>query len=125
MSQPLLLSLAAVSAAVTALVHLLAGGAHIARPLLRGDGLHPAVRDTHYFCWHLVTIALGGVALAYALAAGGRASLELAVAATVFSGAAAILNVVLGVRGGHWPWRMPQWAFFLVTTVLGTYGLLL
>lgn len=53
-----LLLLAAVLAAVTTLVHIFAGGADVAAPLL-ASALHPEVKYTLYACWHLVSLTLG------------------------------------------------------------------
>lgn len=117
------LALAAALAAATTLIHFVLGGRHVAAPLLATERLHAVPKFTMYYCWHLVTIVLAALALAFGLAASGRASRDLALFATV--GAALFCLWSLGIIGlfhlriAHFP----QWALFAAITLSGTIGL--
>lgn len=115
-------AVAAVLSAATCLVHLLAGGREIARPLLDAQGLRTVPRLTSYYCWHLVTIALAGLCLAFAAAATG-ASRDLALAATLFAALSAALNLGLILRFRLPFWHFPQWALFVPIAASGLAGL--
>ncbi len=118
------LALAAVTATFTALVHCFAGGRFIVPPLLEAGDIHPIPKFTHYYCWHLVSLILFAIGIGFAYGAVRPDGLDLAVAATVVSGAYFVWNVALIVWKSLSPKRMPQWALFLPTTVLGIAGLL-
>lgn len=117
------LALAAALAAATTLIHFVLGGRHVAAPLLATERLHAVPKFTMYYCWHLVTIVLAALALAFGLAASGHASRDLALFATV--GAALFCLWSLGMIGlfhlriAHFP----QWALFAAITLSGTIGL--
>jgi len=117
------LALAAVFAAATTLIHFVLGGRHVAAPLLATERLHAVPKFTMYYCWHLVTIVLAALALAFGLAASGHASRDLALFATI--GAALFCLWSLGMIGlfhlriAHFP----QWALFAAITLSGTIGL--
>lgn len=117
------LALAAVLAAATTLIHLVLGGRHVASPLLAAERLHAVPKFTMYYCWHLVTIVLAALALAFGLAATGLGSRDLALFAT--AGAALFCLWSLGMIGlfrlriAHFP----QWALFAAITLSGAVGL--
>jgi len=52
------------------LLHLFGGGPTVAAPLLAAKGLNDVVRYLNYYCWHLVSISLALMALAFGWAAG-------------------------------------------------------
>lgn len=103
---------------LTAFTHLFAGGRFIARPLLQSS-LSRTVRATHYFCWHMVTLLLFAMAAAFGLAASAQQHHPLAFAATSLAAAFFVLNATWLTAWRVGPLRMPQWAFFLMITVLG------
>lgn len=114
---------AAVAAAVTFSVHFFVGGRFIARPLLAAEGLNPVTKYTAYYCWHLVSIVLAGIALAFfraGLFSGGR---ELAAASVLFSAAAATLSLTIISRWKLSWFKFPQWILFVIVTLLGAGGL--
>ena len=117
------LALAAAFAAATTLIHIVLGGRFVAAPLLAAERLHAVPKFTMYYCWHLVTIMLAALALAFGLAATGQGSRDLALFAT--AGAALFCLWSLGMIGlfrlriAHFP----QWALFAAITVSGTIGL--
>jgi hypothetical protein len=117
------LALAAVLAAATTLIHAILGGREIATPLLAAERLHAVPKFTLYYCWHLVTIVLAALALAFGLVATGLGSRDLALFATV--GAVLFCLWSLGMVGlfrlriAHFP----QWALFAAIAISGTIGL--
>lgn len=117
------LALAAALAAATTLIHFILGGRHVAAPLLAAERLHAVPKFTMYYCWHLVTIVLAALALAFALVATGQGSRDLAIFAT--GGAALFCLWGLGMTGlfrlriAHFP----QWALFAAITASGALGL--
>lgn len=117
------LALAALLAAATTLIHAILGGREIATPLLAAERLHAVPKFTLYYCWHLVTIVLAALALAFGLVAIGLGSRDLALFATV--GAALFCLWSLGMVGlfhlriAHFP----QWALFAAIAISGTIGL--
>jgi hypothetical protein len=117
------LALAAALSAATTLIHVILGGRHVATPLLATDRLHPVPKFTMYYCWHLVTLMLAALALAFGLVATGLGSRDLALFAT--SGAALFCLWSLGMIG---LFRLqlayfPQWALFAAIAISGTIGL--
>ena len=117
------LAAAAIIALVTTVVHAWLGDREIAGPLLAAERLRNVPKYTMYYCWHLVTIILAGQALAFALAASGHGSRDLAIFATVGAGLFALWS--LGMIGGlrlrlaHFP----QWALFAPMAAYGALGL--
>lgn len=116
--------LAAAGAAVlTCLIHVLVGGRYVAKPLLKAVELGEVPRYTAYYSWHLVTIVLAGMALAFLRAGlfpGGR---EVAAASLVFATCAFLWNVMMVTR-----WKLnwikyPQSILFALVMVLGAAGL--
>ena len=117
------LALAAALAAMTTLIHIVLGGREIATPLLATERLQAVPKFTLYYCWHLVTIVLAALALAFGLVATGQGSRDLALFAT--AGAALFGLWGLGMIGlfrlriAHFP----QWALFAAIAVSGMLGL--
>jgi|DewCreStandDraft_4_1066084.scaffolds.fasta_scaffold90665_3 hypothetical protein len=115
--------LPALVSAVIAAIHFFVGGREIARPLVRQTALPPVVTLTHYYCWHLVTITLIGIAGAFVCAAFDPGARTLAVFATLFAGLFCLwgLALVLWKRQRHR--HMPQWMLFAVLTASGAWAL--
>jgi hypothetical protein len=118
------LAAAAAASLLTCLVHLVLGGREVARPLLATEGLRRIPKFTAYYCWHLVTITLSGLALAFALAARPDGSRELALFATGGAALFAVWSLGMVARFRLRPWHFPQWALFLPITALGLAGVL-
>lgn len=111
-------------ASATCGLHVIAGGREAARPLLASLDLDRVAKYTNYYCWHLVTITIAALAIAFATAAFPATSQSLAVFATGASFAFALLNLVMIAR-----FRLPlrefgQWVLFLAIALLGLTGLL-
>ncbi len=117
--------LAALVSFFTCGVHYFAGGKEIARPLLNHDTLHPVVKFTHYYCWHLVTLALFAMSAGFALAAAAPKYLVLGVEWTILAATFAIWNVALFIWKKQSPLQLIQWMLFTPIAVLGAAGTLL
>ncbi|HWU52314.1 MAG TPA: hypothetical protein VN153_05805 [Tahibacter sp.] len=114
---------AALAAFSTFLIHTVVGGRLIARPLLAARDLPRVPRLTVYYCWHMVSLLLLG--LAGALAWGAyHPNPALIVLSCALATAFAALSLALIAAGRVKPWHMPQWALFLVIALLSGRGLL-
>jgi hypothetical protein len=123
--QVALLWTASALAALTWAVHTFIGGIHIARPLLADTGLPKAAKWLAYYCWHLVTLMLLGMACLFALGAAGRASTAVMAGLAGFSLACSLLSVAVALKGGLRPWRLPSTLLFALTGAAGLAGALL
>ncbi len=114
--------IAAVAMAAIAALHIVGGGAELARPLLNQTVLGAAVTFNLYYTWHLVSVMLVAMALAYGLAAFSAGQRPLAAAATVLALAFAVLNIVIGLQTTLFPWQLPQWVLFAPLAAVGLLG---
>ncbi|MCP9944026.1 hypothetical protein LUX12_03255 [Streptomyces somaliensis] len=111
-------------AAATAVVHVVAGGRSVVRPLL-GSSLPAEPRRTLHAVWHLVTADLSlssVVLLALAWASEPSTPLVLFIAAQYAAYAVVFLVVALTA---DWPrplLRLPQWMLLLPVGVLAFLG---
>lgn len=112
------LTAAAALMALTALVHLFAGGPEVMTPL-RDAALHPVLWLYILLTWHFVSafliLSAGGLALA-AWQPGSWPGLVLAVTALCLAMAGLFLAFGLRILGT--PWTAPQWMMFLVIAAL-------
>ncbi len=118
------LVIAGVLAFAVCLIHLILGGREIVRPFLAADQLPTGLRYTMYFCWHLVSLSLAGMAAAFLMAArpGGPAS--LAAFATVGAASFALLNFAMNARLRLSFAQHPQGFLFVPVATFGAAGLL-
>jgi len=115
--------LPAAVAALIAAIHFFAGGREVARPLLRQNTLPTVVMLTHYYCWHLVTITLIGLAGAFGYASLAPDGRVLAVFATVAAGLFAVWGLALVLSQAQRHRDMPQWMLFAVLAGSGAGAL--
>jgi len=115
--------LPAAVAALIAAIHFFVGGRELARPLLRQNALPPVVTLTHYYCWHLVTITLLGLAAAFGYASLAPDGRVLAVFATVAAGLFAVWGLALVLWQAQRHRDMPQWMLFAVLAACGAAAL--
>ena len=115
--------LAAVAMAAIAALHIVGGGAELARPLLNQKVLGAAVTFNLYYAWHLVSVMLVAMALAYGAAAFSASHRSLGSAASLLALAFAVLNIVIGLQAGLYPWGLPQWVLFAPVAAVGFLGL--
>ena len=115
--------LAAATSGIWLLVHLFLGGRDVAVPLRASASLAPEVRDTAYLCWHLTSIAIGALGVAFALAAlTGTAA--YAILGTGMAAAFAVLGIAMVPAIGQSFRVMPQGWLFVPVAALGVWGLL-
>jgi len=114
-----------VLAAVTAVIHVVAGGKDVARPLLKSS-MDDVVKLTLYACWHIVSVSL--VLSSLALLASGvglvNAPSLVAFVSTLWLLFGVVFVVVtLGVARPRGLLRLPQWILLLPVGFLGLWGL--
>jgi hypothetical protein len=114
---------AAILSTAIGVLHVIAGGRVAARPLLEASGLRTTAKFTSYYCWHLVTIAIAALAVAFAVAAASEASRDVAMLATAVSGLFAAWSLVMIATFRLSLWGFPQWLLFLSVAGLGLAGL--
>lgn len=113
---------AAVATAI-AVVHFFLGGREAVRPLLLQDTMPPVVTLTHYYCWHMVTITLVGLAGAFGYASLTPDGRILAVFATYAAGLFAAWGLALVLWRSQRHRDMPQWMLFALLAATGAGAL--
>lgn len=111
--------IAAVMALLTCLTHVVLGGRELVRPLLADTTLPRVVRLTHYYCWHLVTIALALMTAGLALAAWSTAYRQLGIAATLMALLFGLLNLAYALKFRLPVRLLPQWLLFAAVSTPG------
>lgn len=114
---------ASVLSALTFFVHVLGGGKSAARPLLDSE-LENEVKYTNYYCWHIVTIVIGAMAICFFLSASSTASVDLAILSSALALAFAIWSGALTILKRQSVLALPQWILFLPIAIMGFLGLL-
>ncbi len=110
-------------AGAVCLTHLVLGGREIVRPFFAVERMPGIARHTMYYCWHLVSITLAGMALAFLLAARPGGSNALAWFGTLGAASFALLNFGMNWRLGLSFARHPQGFLFVPVAVAGAAGL--
>lgn len=108
--------------AFTCGLHVIVGGRIAARPLLAATDLGRIVKFTTYYCWHLVTIAIGALAVAFACSARAGAATDLAVFATVIAFLFAMWSLGMIAKFRLSLVQFCQWILFFPVGVLGLIG---
>lgn len=109
--------IATATSATTFVVHTFVGGPRVTGPLLKNEALPKAAKWLAYYCWHIVTLLLLHMSVAYGLVAAGRAPRELALFLGLNAASFSILSVLVTLRGGIAPYRFPSTTLFLVIAV--------
>lgn len=117
------LFVAALLAALTAAIHLFAGGADVAAPLL-ASSLPSTPKLTLYVVWHGISVVLVFSALALFLAARPAHAaparyLVLFISAVWCAFAALFVLVAVAQGDAAWFLRLPQWILLLPVGLLG------
>ncbi|MFF5447552.1 hypothetical protein [Streptomyces sp. NPDC012888] len=110
--------------AATTVIHILAGGRSIVRPLL-GSEVAVEPKRTLHVVWHMVTADLllsSGALLALAFAAAPSTALVLFIAAQFFAYAAVFLIVTLTADWRRPLLQLPQWMLLLPVAILALIG---
>lgn len=116
--------IAALTSCGTCLLHIFLGGKFAAKPLLHNQDLNQVAKYTNYYCWHLVTITIAAMALAFAMAAQPGGSKDLALFATLLSALFCLLNLIMIFSFKLNKKHFPQWLLFLPGAFFGTLGLM-
>ncbi|RKR04070.1 hypothetical protein [Maricaulis maris] len=115
----ILAALASLSALITFLIHTFAGGREVARPLLADTHLPPASKWLNYYCWHITTVLLAAMTIAFAATAldprFAAFPLLLGPLALCLSG----LSAIIAMKAGIAPLRLPSTSLFALTGALG------
>ena len=91
----LLLLIAGVLCGIVCLIHAIAGIKTVAKPLLKATDLEDVAKYTRYYCWHIVTIVLAAMTLAFVRSAHHPASQDLAWLATALAVAFSVWGIIL------------------------------
>lgn len=121
-----LLVIAAILAAVTAAVHVLAGGQDVAAPLL-ASSMAAAPKLTLYAVWHMVSAVLAMSVPALfigSLPRHARAAryLVLFVSALWCAFGLVFLGLIALLPERGWLFKLPQWILLLPVGLLGLWG---
>lgn len=114
--------MAGAGSAIICAIHVFAGGPTCAKPLLEARDIGSVAKYTNYYCWHVVSIALGVMAVMFAWAGLEPAQSGLGVVATMSATSFALWGLVLPKRVGQTYLDMPQGWLFLPIAVLGVFG---
>ena len=109
--------------AVICFIHCWFGGKLIAAPLLATRELHRVPKYTHYYCWHLVSVLLGMMALAFLWVGLHPQATELAVFIVIMACIFSLWSFVLVTWKKQRISDFPQGAMFAVAAVIGVIGL--
>jgi hypothetical protein len=115
---------AAASSLVTFAVHTFVGGTFVARPLLSDQTLPRAAKWLAYCCWHIVTLLLLAMAVAFGAAATGSLAGYAALGLAAFCAACSLLCVAVALKAGIAPWRFPAPTLFAIVAAFGFAGAL-
>lgn len=113
---------AGAASAATLTIHVFLGGPSVAAPLLAAKDLEPVAKYVNYYCWHLVTICLGVMAIAFFWAGAAANAWEVGVIATVMAGGFALWGLLVVIQKQQRYREMPQGWLFLPITVAGIVG---
>ena len=118
-----LLLAAAVVSVVTFGVHTFIGGRFVARPLLADNRLPRASKWLNYYCWHITTILIVFIAVAFAWLAHMPKQPQVLMWLAALTTALSALSVVVALKGGIHPLRFPSTSLFAAVSVLGWMAL--
>lgn len=124
MTADLWFAIAAAASLTTFVVHTFVGGPRVTPPLLENDTLPRAAKWLAYYCWHVVTLLLLSMAVAFGLVAAGLAPKALALFLGLNAVSFSVLSVIVTLKGGIAPYRFPSTTLFLVIAVAAAAGML-
>lgn len=115
----ILSALASLSALATFLVHTFAGGPIVARPLLADTHLSPASKWLNYYCWHITTVLLAAMAIAFAATALDARFAAFPYLLGPLAMCLSVLSAAIAIRADIPPLRFPSTSLFALTGALG------
>jgi hypothetical protein len=116
--------IATAASVTTLIVHTFVGGARVARPLLADETLPRAAKWLAYYCWHIVTLLLLYMSVAFGLVAARLAPKELAIFIAVNAASFSVLSAVVALKGSIAPYRFPSTSLFLIIAIAAVAGTL-
>jgi len=121
-----LLVIAALLAAITAAVHIFAGGADVVAPLL-ASSLAGEPMLTLYAVWHMVSVALAMSAVAFFVGSLPRhahaARYLVLFISTLWCAFGVVFLVVVAIQPeSGWLLKLPQWVLLLPVGLLGLWA---
>lgn len=116
------LGIAAVLCAVTFMVHIFVGTGEVRGPLAQ-SGMAEAPRATLFLSWHVTSILLGTMAIAFAWAALDAAAWEAGALAALGSTLCAVLSLLHWRRSSLPFTDLPQCSAFAAMSVAALLGL--
>ncbi|SNY92675.1 hypothetical protein SAMN04515647_2944 [Cohaesibacter sp. ES.047] len=119
-----LLIAAAIMSGTTTCLHLILGGKGIVRPMLASQ-LPTHVIHTLYFCWHLVSLVLLGMTIAFIVPFFHGSADVLVASASLLAWLIAAWNIAYVVKKGLAFGVLPQWILFVGIALPGTASLAL
>jgi len=105
-------------------IHTWVGGPVAARALLNSTDMRDVPKFTNYYCWHLVTITLFAMGVAFAWAAINPSGLDVAWFAFGLSTSFLIWNLILIIWKKQSFLYMPQWVLFLGISAIALPGMI-
>ena len=112
--------------AIVCLLHVFGGGPATVPQLIKKQDTPGGVgRMTAYYAWHLVTITLAGMSLAFWMAARTGGAIELAWFASIGAFTFAIWSLAMITVYQLKPMLFPQWLLFFPVAITGLAGILL
>ena len=124
MNGVLLLWLASLVSLGTTAVHIVGGGAQVARPLLANDSLPEASKWLSYCCWHITTALLLVMSAGYAWAALQPTAMSVAILLTALALISSVLSVWVALKAGVNPLRLPPTTLFALIFGLGVFAIM-
>ncbi len=116
-----MLWIASILCGLTTLAHVLWRGPLVARPLVNSS-IDPMVKYNSYYGWHVITITMAALTVAFWR---GATNPELGWFATAIAAGYAVWGLVLPPLVGQSYAKIPQGWLFLLVAILGAAGLLL
>lgn len=109
-------------AVATTALHVWLGGRDAVGPLLGSRDLDEDARLTHLLCWHIVTVVLVALALAFLAGAVWEGQRNLALFAAMLAASFVVLNVGIVMRFRLRLLTHAQWAAFTPMALCGFLG---
>lgn len=114
---------AALTLAITFVVHTFIGGRFAARPLLAAERLPRSAIWLNYLTWHMVTALIVVMAAAFCWAALHPEATDVAVVVMVLCAALSLVTVGVSLKAGVAPWRFPSSYLFIIASGFALWDL--
>lgn len=118
--------IAAGLALLTFFIHTFSGGKAVARPLLADTSLDAPVKWLSYYCWHIATLLLLSMTLAFTWIGYANAvtsSQSLLVFLAALSAALSVLSIRVALKAAINPLKFPSTVLFALIAIATTLAL--